>query len=512
MALNFYGISIPIPSLPSLPKVSIPKIEVPKVSVPKVSIPKIEVPKISIPKVSIPAPKVSIPKIELPKLPGAGVGLPPIVSLPAAAAAGAADAVREKLPKVDLPKVKLPDVGKTAGAVSRGYDEVIKARDASYDAGIGNIAAGNVAKGGLQFGGTAAADVLLPMDLADAANKWATGRGDEIDSDLALWAAIDAVSLAAAPLTLGASYAAGRALKAGKVAAKTSKVGGEVAKSSAFGKLGGILTGADKTSGAAKAAPRVTSSSYLRAYQNRAKVAAESQQAYAKQFAKFQQQQQEMAARIRRQQAAISEQIAEMASKVKAPIKGLDTAADVAKAESRWSKTSGVLGKAGKATGLVGLGLGAGTIGLTMMGGAGAPAPAPEEDPYGPYDPNSGGGGGGLGDPIDWDSLLSGGLDYPMGDFQFSDGLGGYTDASGYYPAAYPDLLGLEGYGQDACEYLEDIPGVGGLYEGARRRGLGVPAVVGTIIVLVLVVAFLRSKKGKKMVNSAKKKVKGVAG
>jgi len=102
-----------------------------------------------------------------------------------------------------------------------------------------------------------------------------------------------------------------------------------------------------------------------------------------------------------------------------------------------------------------------------------------------------------------------GGLDFPYGDFIYPDGLGGYTDAYGYYPAAYPDLFGLEGLGQDMCGYLEDIPGVGGVYEGAKRRGLGIPAIVGTIILVILIVAFLRSKKGKKMIAGAKKKVSG---
>ena len=166
------------------------------------------------------------------------------------------------------------------------------------------------------------------------------------------------------------------------------------------------------------------------------------------------------------------------------------------------------------------MGLGAGAIGLTMMGGAGGP-PEEEKKPPGSEEDEeflkwlenllsggAGAGGGALADPLDWSSLLSmGGLGFPYGDFQFPDGLGGYTDAYGHYPAAYPDLFGLEGLGQDMCGYLEDIPGVGGVYEGAKRRGLGIPAIVGTIILVILIVAFLRSKKGKKMIAGAKKKV-----
>ena len=52
--------------------------------------------------------------------------------------------------------------------------------------------------------------------------------------------------------------------------------------------------------------------------------------------------------------------------------------------------------------------------------------------------------------------------------------------------------------------YAEEVPVVGGLAHEIRRRGLAVPVIVG---VLVLVILFLRSKKGKKMIGDAKKKV-----
>ena len=105
--------------------------------------------------------------------------------------------------------------------------------------------------------------------------------------------------------------------------------------------------------------------------------------------------------------------------------------------------------------------------------------------------------------------LLGGGLDDPWGDYQYYDGARAYTDAYGHYAAAYPDILGLEDYGQDLLEYGEDIPLVGGVYEGARRRGLAVPAIVGTIVLVILVVVFLRSSRGKKMIAGAKTKIKG---
>ncbi len=52
--------------------------------------------------------------------------------------------------------------------------------------------------------------------------------------------------------------------------------------------------------------------------------------------------------------------------------------------------------------------------------------------------------------------------------------------------------------------YAEEVPVVGGLAHEIRRRGLAVPAIVGGVLVTVI---FLRSKRGKKMIAGAKKKV-----
>jgi hypothetical protein len=142
-----------------------------------------------------------------------------------------------------------------------------------------------------------------------------------------------------------------------------------------------------------------------------------------------------------------------------------------------------------------------------MMGGAGGPAPAPgpeeevqEEDLswLEEFFNNLFGGGD--------QEVPEGGLYDPWGDFVYSDGAGGYTDAYGNYPAAYPDFLGLEGYGQEMLGYAEEVPVVGGLAHEIRRRGLAVPVIVGGVLVTVI---FLRSKRGKKMIAGAKKKVSG---
>ena len=463
---------------------ALPKVELPKVELPKVEIPKIELPKVSLPDIAKVAP----------------FGL---VALPVAAGAAAAKAV---LP--ELPRVELPDVGAAAGGVSRWYDDVIAARDKSYEDSAAHIAAGNVAGGAVQFGGTMAADVILPMDFLDAANKWATGRGDQIDTELALWAAIDAVSLAAAPFTFGASYAAARALKAGKLAkaagmagkiTKTVQVGGEVSKGKAVSNVLGALLGAGGKA-VPKTAPKATTSvsSLLESYAKAIPKAAPKPKVVVPKATSL----------------SSLESYAKVAPKTTQALgstKALGVTTDLIAAESKWAKTSSVLGSAAKTTGVLGVGLGAGAIGLTMMGGLGGPAPIPgqeeteeeEELPQWLLDLLSGGGATTGGD---------GGQGFPWGDYQYPDGEGGYTDAYGYYPPAYPDFLGLEGYGQDLLGYAEDLPVVGGVYEGASRRGLAVPAIIGTIILVILVVAFLRGKKGKKMIGSVKKTVSGAVG
>lgn len=552
--------ALPKITVPTLPKVEIPKVELPKVSLPTVTLP--DLPKVSLPKVdltqaaaavSLPAaagaavasvvqsgglPKIDLPKISLPDLPvlpnfsgvpglsavaGAGaavtgamqggnlpkITLPDLSSVPGLGfVSGAGEAIsgavtRGELPRVDLPKIALPDF--SGGNL---IDTVIGARDQSYEAGIGHIAAGNVAGGGAQFAATAAADVLLPLDLLDVSNKWMTGRGNEIDGETALWAAIDAVSLAAAPFTFGASYAAARAAKAGKVAAKTAKIGGEMGKISTIRRIVGAVSEAGKKATPAsylkqykKAAP-ITSTSYLKGYQQQAKAA---QQSYAKQFAKFQddvrQQQAKLASQMREQQAKLSEQISKSLS-------GLKPAGETSKAAT-------VMGKTGNTLKAAGLGLGVGAIGLTALGALGGPAP--EEA----YPPGSGGGLPGL----DGTVLPSGGEE-PWWTFPELPGFedipefpeipgydpedpGYYPPEEEYYPPAYPDPFGLEYPAQDFIGYGEGLPGIGPLLTAAKENGLALPALVGVGVLVAGGIVFLRSKKGKQMIGGVKKTVSG---
>ncbi len=506
MATNIFGINIPQITLPKISLPSLPQISLP--SLPKVTVP--EIPKITVPDL----PKV-IPKIITSPLPVFPVTVAGAVGKAAAdAVAGAVPKIRlPELPKVSLPEIKFLEPAKPAwsgaGTVPgqiipveelRGYiptggavslpappeggniiDVVIGARDKSYEVGLEQAFSGNIAGGGAQFGATAAADVLLPMDLADAANKWMTGRGDQIDGELALWAAIDAVSIAAVPFTFGASYAAARAAKAGKVAAKTAKIGGEMGKTTAITKLLSGLAGAGKTTGAIKPISAVKPA--VKVPTTTVRSTADITSAMRKQAAVA--------------QTAYAKQIAEMQKSVTKAVSGLKPASA--------AKVPTALGKTGSALKYTGLGLGTGAIGLTALGVLGAPAPE-EEYPILP-----GGDGGGL-PPADlsagtgggnwWDQLL-GGTEYDPSLYE------GYDPYAGYYETGYPDPLGIDPYAQDVLTYAEDIPVVGGVATAAKQSGFALPALIGAVVLVVLVVAVLRSKKGKAMISGAKKKVSG---
>lgn len=440
MAFNLFGISIPTPSLPN-PFASKPSgggtggrsgggFKPP--SLPKVTIPMFTPPKAELPKL----PPVRIPKIELPKI---------------------------SPPKVEIPK-PLTDAG---GAASRGLDSVIRARDQTYEQGAVNIVAGNRAVGVGQFAGATAADVMLPMDAANVANKLATGRGGELTAEDYLWAGVDAIGLAAAPFTLGASYAVTRAAKGAKVAAKGAKAVKTVEGVGEMGKFSGAI----KAAGAA------------------AQSAAKAAKAKMPKMPKM--------PKIGRpkgpKMASPGVSKTRAPPKQKQPIQQRSAIPETTKVPN--APKQGALTKVGR---YVPAAAGLGVMGLTLgglLGGGGGGAP-PEEDPYGGQDDY----------PWWMQDYYGGNEPYPYG---YDEEGYPYPDEEGYYPAAYPDPLGLENYAQDACEYLEELPGVGGVYEEAARRGLGLPAIIGTVLAIILIIVFLRSKKGKKMVGDLKKKVTG---
>ena len=556
MAFNFFGISIPqislpkisLPSLPSLPKVSLPappKIEIPKITVPDVQrvIPKIitsPIPVVAVagavgesvagavaggvPEIKLPTPpKVELPKISLPK-----------IDLPKPAWSGAGTVPGRIITPEEAARTGIPTGGVTVPAGGGGgnlIDTIINARDKSYSDSTEHIGAGNIPRGGAQFGATAAADVLLPMDLADAANKWATGRGDQIDGELALWAAIDAVTLAAAPFTFGASYAAGRALKGAKVVGKVGKTAKgveEMGKSKVITKAIGALQGAGKASGAAKAAGTTKTAIKPLKVAAPGKVTSNTSNISALMRKQAEAAQKQYASLQKQMQAQYSKMMSSLKAPKSAPVgasKGLGAAGDAAQAAGKTSNLS----KTRTALKTAGLTLGVGAIGLTALGALGGPAQAQEVPPgegnggeYPPgYDPgyfpgyDPGIAYPGSEDPW-WTMPDLPGFEFPeipgfepptWADYPYPDGDGGYTDEYGNYPPAYPDPFGLEDYGQGLFGAAEEVPVVGGLAHAIRSRGLTVPVIVG---VLVLVILFLRSKRGKKLVGGAKKKVSGV--
>lgn len=516
MAFNFFGIGIPqislpkisLPSLPSLPKVSLPappKIEIPKITVPDVQrvIPKIitsPIPVVAVagavgesvagavaggvPEIKLPTPpKVELPKISLPK-----------IDLPKPAWSGAGTVPGRIITPEEMMHTGIP----TGGAVSlpappKGgnvLDTVINARNQSYEVGMEQAFSGNVAGGGAQFGATMAADVILPLDLIDVGNKWLTGRGDEIDQEMTLGATIDALGLVGAVFTFGGSYAATRALKAGM---KTAKIGGEMGKLSAIRRGVTALGSKAKTKTLTAIAPLTktskTTTKTTSAGADVSKLLREQAEAAQKTYAK--------------QMAEMQKAFSKQTKSITKSISGLKPAGEPSKLATGLSRTGSLM------TGAA-LGLGTGAIGLTALGALGAPAPqeVPEDGGGG----NGGGGlpgadqSGGLGDDW-WNQLLnslSGGGAYDPSLYE------GYDPYSGYYPPGYPDPFGLEPYAQDIAGMLGEVPVVGAPFEAAAQKGFALPALIGAVVLVVLVVAVLRSKKGKTMIGGAKKKVSGV--
>lgn len=521
MAFNLFGISIPQISLPSLPKIEVPKIKIPEP--PKIEIPKITVP--DIPKVTVPDVTRVIPEIVTSPVPVAAVA--------GAVGEAAAGAVAGWMPKVTLPTISLPEPQKklpsldagvprlggsgagdgdrpatsasastTGGAAGRlpGFvlpafggvskpgmvslepppggniiDTVIGARDQSYEAGLTRAFTGNVAGGGTQVAATAAVDMLLPLDAVDVANKLATGRGDELTGEDYLFAAIDTLGVAGSVFTLGGSYAASRAVKAalkgGKVAIKGNVIGRVIRStrgvgSSALNKGKDVLSRI-KTPTPTKAPDPGDVSRIIR--------------------------------ETREAQTKMTRQIDDLRDSL---VKTFDkkTVDLPTQLPNRLSKTGSAL------TGAA-LGAGGTAIALTLSGALGAPAPQQEEEGGG----GAGGGAGGDGytGGDDWWSefikSLYGGGAYDPSLYE------GYDPYAGYYGAGYPDILGMEPYAQDLLSYAEEIPVVGGVATAAKQSGFALPALIGAVVLVVLVVAFLRSKKGKAMVSGAKKKVSSAA-
>ena len=120
-------------------------------------------------------------------------------------------------------------IGGAPAAASGFMDTAINIRDDAIGGTIQNIMTGNIADPTNAFGASAlAVDIALPLDLMNVGNLILSGRADQITWDLAAVAALDAIALAAFPLTGGAGYFGVKALKTAAKGAKIVGYGGQV--------------------------------------------------------------------------------------------------------------------------------------------------------------------------------------------------------------------------------------------------------------------------------------------
>lgn len=104
--------------------------------------------------------------------------------------------------------------------VSSGIETIVTRRDENYEKAVSDVVSGNVAKGATKLTVTTAADVVLPLDLANVGNKLSTGRASELGKEDFFWAGVDAVTLIPTPVTV----VGGKALKTLKGGDSTIKI------------------------------------------------------------------------------------------------------------------------------------------------------------------------------------------------------------------------------------------------------------------------------------------------
>jgi len=409
------------------------------------------------------------------------------------------------------PSASLP----AATVVSGGVDAVINVRDQAYAEGftqlfLSDTAAGKVA-GAAQVAAPMAADVLLPLDAVNVANKLATGRGDELTTADYAYAALDTIGVLGSVFTFGGSYALTRALKASKLAklGETVKTGAEMSKLSAIKGAFETIRSSAKMSDAVKTTAKTSGSgaktTKYTQYLNRLKNTANAVKTKtAKTYSSLKStktpaptvkgttestESAKVTGALEELQKSTSKSINDLTKSVS---ESLDAFGNL----KITGKTEGTLSKIGNAIKYGVIGGTVGSVGLAALQAFGTPI---EENPNNGESPDGGGASDedldGNGIP-DWlDALFGGGSATDTGLPTNADTGTGYTDA------AYSDPLGLEGGAQDVLSGLEGVPIIGDVATVANENGVALPVLLlgGLVVVGGAAYVLKKTKTGKQI-------------
>jgi len=356
-----------------------------------------------------------------------------------------------------------------------------------------------------------AADVLLPLDAVNVANKLATGRGDELTTADYAYAALDTIGVLGSVFTFGGSYALTRALKASKLAklGETVKTGAEMSKLSAIKGAFETIRSSAKMSDAVKTTAKTSGSgaktTKYTQYLNRLKNTANAVKTKtAKTYSSLKStktpaptvkgttestESAKVTGALEELQKSTSKSINDLTKSVS---ESLDAFGNL----KITGKTEGTLSKIGNAIKYGVIGGTVGSVGLAALQAFGTPI---EENPNNGESPDGGGASDedldGNGIP-DWlDALFGGGSATDTGLPTNADTGTGYTDA------AYSDPLGLEGGAQDVLSGLEGVPIIGDVATVANENGVALPVLLlgGLVVVGGAAYVLKKTKTGKQI-------------
>jgi len=420
-----------------------------------------------------------------------------------------------------------------ASAVSGGVDAVIGARDQAYADGftqlfLSDTTAGKVA-GAAQVAAPMAADVLLPLDVVNVANKLATGRGDELTTADYAYAALDTIGVLGSVFTFGGSYALTRALKASKLAklGETVKTGAEMSKLSAIKGAFETIRSSAKMSEAAKTTVKTSGSGAKTAkytqYLNRLKNTANAVKTNAAKTysslkstrvptttVKGTNESTGTIADLSRRMSTLEDLKSTESAKITSALEDVQKSTsksinDLTKSVSEsldafgnlktTGKTEGTLSKIGNAIKYGVIGGTVGSVGLAALQAFGTPV---EETPTGGNEDNQ----NDLNADLDGNGIPDW-LDALFGTESAADtGLPTNADTDeGYTDASYPDPLGLESGAQDVLSGLEDVPVVGDVATVANENGVALPVLLlgGLVVVGGAAYVLKKTKTGKQI-------------